>query len=238
MARKRETIDHAAEAEAARARLRQPSKKVGNRNSAITVEVEDDLGDTCGARLKTTDGFCSKPAGWGTDHVGAGPCRLHGGMTPVGIKSAARTQLAQLAGRELMDVRPMDALLMCVRIAAMEVRVFSEKIDELDPDELLERPSEQIVAGANPEKFWIKKQQELNIWLRAREKAMDRLVRYSKAALDAGVEERQIQLAERMGDILANTVQRIVDDLELTPEQQILFAQTAPRHLRLAAGGA
>ncbi len=234
MARTKETIDHAHEADKARERLRAPSKLKGNKNSSTRVPVPK---DKCGAKLKHTDGFCTKDAGWGTDHVGAGSCRLHGGMTPVGIKSAARVQLSQLAGREMYNVRPMDALLMCVNIAAMEVRVFSEKIDELDPEEILERPSEQVVAGKDPERFWIKKQQELNIWIRAREKAMDRLVRYSKAALDAGVEERQVQLAERMGNLMADTVQRIIDDLDLTPQQATKFTQIAPRHIkRLAVG--
>lgn len=37
------------------------------------VEKRDGSGDPCGL-----------PAGWGTDHVGEGPCKLHGGASPVG----------------------------------------------------------------------------------------------------------------------------------------------------------
>lgn len=38
---------------------------------------------TCGARTKGRVGFCSKPAGWRTDHEGQGKCYLHGGATPI-----------------------------------------------------------------------------------------------------------------------------------------------------------
>lgn len=40
--------------------------------------------------------YCSKPAGWGTDHVGAGACKLHGGCNPIdhgGYSATARKTL-------------------------------------------------------------------------------------------------------------------------------------------------
>lgn len=43
---------------------------------------------TCGSKLKKRPGeFCGQPAGWGTDHVGEGRCKLHGGKTPRGADS-------------------------------------------------------------------------------------------------------------------------------------------------------
>lgn len=36
---------------------------------------------------------CGLPAGWGTDHVGAGPCRKHGGGLP-GVSRKAKRELA------------------------------------------------------------------------------------------------------------------------------------------------
>lgn len=39
---------------------------------------------TCGARVKSRPGgTCEQPAGWGTNHVGTGRCKLHGGATPI-----------------------------------------------------------------------------------------------------------------------------------------------------------
>lgn len=37
----------------------------------------------CGRPKRDGTGDCTRPAGWGTDHVGAGACKLHGGRTPV-----------------------------------------------------------------------------------------------------------------------------------------------------------
>ena len=34
---------------------------------------------TCDAQKRGSDGTCSLPAGWGTEHTGEGRCKLHGG---------------------------------------------------------------------------------------------------------------------------------------------------------------
>lgn len=39
--------------------------------------------ERCGAKAKSTGQTCQKSAGWGTDHRGAGRCRIHGGATPI-----------------------------------------------------------------------------------------------------------------------------------------------------------
>lgn len=38
--------------------------------------------EKCGKKNRA-GGPCAKPAGWGTDHPGVGPCKLHGGATPL-----------------------------------------------------------------------------------------------------------------------------------------------------------
>ena len=37
----------------------------------------------CGAARKQGEGPCGQKAGWGTDHPGAGRCKLHGGASPI-----------------------------------------------------------------------------------------------------------------------------------------------------------
>jgi hypothetical protein len=39
-------------------------------------------GKHCNARARQTDGYCGRAAGAGTDHVGTGRCKHHGGCTP------------------------------------------------------------------------------------------------------------------------------------------------------------
>lgn len=41
---------------------------------------------TCGAKTRAGSP-CRLPAGWGTDHVGEGRCKLHGGASPRGVDS-------------------------------------------------------------------------------------------------------------------------------------------------------
>ena len=41
----------------------------------------------CGAKHRNREGICGLPAGWGTDHVGEGRCKHHGGLTPRGAAS-------------------------------------------------------------------------------------------------------------------------------------------------------
>ena len=65
----------------------------------------------CGA--KTRGGKqCQQPAGWGTEHVGQGRCKLHGGKAgaPIvtGRYSIKRTELAHKAQRFVNDDAPGD----------------------------------------------------------------------------------------------------------------------------------
>ena len=59
----------------------------------------------------------------------------------------------------------------------------------------------------------------------------DRVARISKAALDAGVAERQIRLAEKYGEAIAALIQGILGDLSLTRRQQAEVPQVVRRHL-------
>lgn len=44
--------------------------------------------NVCGRKKRDGSGdMCALPAGWGTDHVGDGACKLHGGSTPRGRDS-------------------------------------------------------------------------------------------------------------------------------------------------------
>lgn len=56
--------------------------------------------DCCGAKTRG-GGVCSLPAGWGTDHLGQGKCKLHGGATP--IKSGRYSKIKRDSLRELIQ---------------------------------------------------------------------------------------------------------------------------------------
>lgn len=46
-------------------------------------------------------GFCTQPAGWGTDHPGQGKCKLHGGASP--IKTGRYSSIKRDSLRERLD---------------------------------------------------------------------------------------------------------------------------------------
>lgn len=58
----------------------------GNRRQSQKQPADQRLafrppGSLCNARLARQDGYCTNAAGEGTDHVGYGRCKLHGGIT-------------------------------------------------------------------------------------------------------------------------------------------------------------
>lgn len=200
----------------------------------------------CGA-LRGNKQPCQREAGWGTEHVGAGPCRSHdtGWVHARGEKKAeyARPLLTQLTGLNI-DVNPMDALLMCVRISAAEVAYFSEKISLLKDDEVMHQEVfQQTTVSQNgdskPSKRVTKTERGkvLNMWIKARKDSLNDLARFSKMALDAGVDERMVRLHEDMGDKLANMIRGVLEELQLSVEQNEAAPQIVRKHLKLISEG-
>jgi hypothetical protein len=68
----------------------------------------------------------------------------------------------------------------------------------------------------------------------------DRLVKMCEVAHRMGIEERQLELTERHGAMLASVLRAVIGDAELglDADQQNVARQVAARHLRLVAGGA
>lgn len=62
----------------------------------------------CTALSRTTGDQCGKRAGWGTDHVGAGMCRIHGGSTPTPTHIVSEYGIDTLVERYINDPRIFD----------------------------------------------------------------------------------------------------------------------------------
>ncbi|RMI47594.1 hypothetical protein EBO15_01450 [Actinomadura harenae] len=70
------------------------------------------------------------------------------------------------------------------------------------------------------------------MWMELYQSERVHLARVAKAALDAGVAERQVRLAEQQGELLAGAINRILDGLNLSSEQWARVADVVPRELR------
>ncbi len=97
------------------------------------------------------------------------------------------------------DVMPDDALRLCVRIAVGEVVYASQQIALL-PDSSAERDG------------------RLHPWIRVRQQAVDLLARVSTMALDAGVVEREAEVARLSGAQLASALRAALAGLGLAVE--------------------
>jgi hypothetical protein len=170
-------------------------------------------GRRCGARARH-GGRCKLPAGHGTDHVGFGSCKLHGGATPAGRESAkrarARTEVAVFGLP--VDIDPRDALLQEVCRTAGHVAWLRDRIASLPEAEL-------------PSSAWVPLYQE----------EREHLVRVSKSAADAGVQERSVRVAEEQGRLLAGVIRAILGELDLSEFQRAVAPMIVRRHLMALA---
>ena len=81
-------------------------------------------GEHCNARNRSGS-YCELPAGWGTDHVGEGRCKLHGGASPVRHGLYSKVTKHRLADR-IAEVREREDLLELREQVAVQVSVVQE----------------------------------------------------------------------------------------------------------------
>jgi hypothetical protein len=148
----------------------------------------------CAARTRN-GGLCKQPAGHGTPHPGKGPCKLHGGCMPNVVKRYATIEAREAIGKwgiEL-DIDPFEGILASVRMAYGAVAAFKARLkDDSKPD------SPEVIA-----------------WMAAQKHA----AQIAKMAIDAGIAERQVQIAERMAEQIAMAYEDALADEDLSPEQ-------------------
>lgn len=210
------------------------------------------LEDQCGAHKKG-GGTCTRPKGWGTDHQGFGNCKFHGGATKTGRKHAATQEAHAMATSGVvmgmpLDVDPHEALLHCVRITAGEVAYATSMVHKLSEEEALtqarsEEYKPQVgldTEGSIKRDLGIDKvtlaSQSLNIWIQVRQQAVDKLAKYSKMAIDVGVAERQVRLAETKGEEIATALKAIMSELGLNQKQSALLPEAIRKHLTAIEG--
>lgn len=191
------------------------------------ADIEKQL---CGA--KKTDGSgktCVLVAGFGTDHLGWGKCKWHGGNSRSLRVAAAREEAKALVERlrilSPVEIEPADALLQEVHRSASVVAFLDQAIREEVGDSNMDLIT-MTEQGWRPRAF-------MDVWTEQRA----HLAKVAKMALDAGVAERQVKLAEEQGAMLANVIRAIFTDPELgaTAAQKAAFPAVARRHL-LAIG--
>lgn len=148
----------------------------------------------------------SKRSGQRCEHrvIGGGPCHLHGGKAPQ-VRQARERRIA-LAEALARDPRrdPGDVLR-----------------DVLHTNDHLMRKARAEVDADRPTAATMARLLE----------ATERAGRWAKTSLDAEVDQRQTQVLEAHAAMLAGVIQRVLDRLALTPEQQQLVHIVVPEEL-------
>jgi hypothetical protein len=166
----------------------------------------------CGAKKKNGE-TCRAFAGQGTDHLGVGNCKFHLGNTKNHQVNAVvqETQRRMVKLGMPIEVHPHEALLHMLYLASGHVAWLREEIAATDD------------LGTF----------EARVMVELYGEERDRVAKIAKAALDAGVAERQVRMAEEYGDLLYRFIQGIFGDpeLALTPTQQERLPDLLRRHL-------
>lgn len=189
----------------------------------------------CGAKKRQGEGDCRRPAGWGTNHVGEGPCKLHGGSTPT-VSRGARLTLVDRKARELMatyglpiEISAEQGILEEVHRTAGHVAWLQDVVRNLEPEDLVWGITQKKSGG---EDWGTTEAAEPNVWLKLYREERAHLAKVCADAIRCGIEERRVKLAEQQGQLVANVIRAILGDLDLTAEQQARVPDVVPRHLR------
>lgn len=180
----------------------------------------------CGAKKKD-GGQCKRPAGAGTEHVGVGQCRHHGGSTPNANQNAALVTARSYMDADgvLPDVSPIDGLLYCVQRASQKAMYARRQQVRLETAEGSFDPGQLDADG------------RVLPWARAEQEQLRDLARFSKMALDAGVAERQVRIAERVGQSITAALEGALHGVDLEPAVRArVVASFSERLMQLEAG--
>ena len=200
----------------------------------------------CGARKRQGSGTCQREAGWGTDHLGSGSCKLHGGCTRNHNLAALRAEAVD-ASRQFggfIDIDPADALLLLVGKAAANVAFWGARVEQLDQSGQVRVEREGGASSTMIEASIVGRNHAgdgaIHVAAAQFGDWCDRLVRYAKTAIDAGIAERHVRLAEAQGKLVGDLLRAIFGDPELglSDGQRQAAEVVANRHLSVLAARA
>lgn len=142
--------------------------------------------DKCGANGRSGNP-CARPAGWGTDHVGIGRCKLHGGSTPSHQRSAAIARAEQACDTLGIPIETdgISALTNRLWEAEGDLCFYREQVAALGEDitEMEEGGGEYAASKRVP-----------HVLVTLYHQAEERSARIAAECIKAGVEQRRLEL--------------------------------------------
>lgn len=191
-------------------RSKNAQREADRRQQAVKDEA-----NFCGA-IKRNGSPCHREAGWGTDHKGYGRCKHHTGSTHSGKLAAAKAETSDMATS--LRVTPAQGLLGVLHLAAGQLQFVTQKVAELPEKDLL--VNTPFGTAENP-------------WLRLQRQIMQDVAKFSRSAADMGIQERQQNLAETQTSLVAQLMEKVLGELDLTPAQRKQVGPAIREHLTL-----
>lgn len=181
-------------------------------------------------------GPCQNVAGKKTPHLGYGKCHRHGGNSPSHLASAekAMAQDACLTLGVQVPIDPVEGLLRLYWEVNGNLAFYRSLLDELDthpePDEYVIEEDEygELIAKGT----WLRGEPGLygrtyhvsgtptgeakpHIILQMYNEEVDRAAKIAKMCTDTNISDRQMKMAEQMGNTLAEVINLILGDLKV-----------------------
>jgi hypothetical protein len=170
--------------------------------------------ETCGAQRANQEPgvLCDNVAGEGTEHLGVGRCKFHGGSTPSHNQSA-QVELARRACDRLglrVEVSPIESLLDAVYEASGNVEYYRSLVAQLpshpEDDEMVGfdkndkpqyRHGDPGIYGKTYHVSGLPTgEAKKHILVQMYDDERDRLAKYRHDAISLGIESRRVQLEE------------------------------------------
>lgn len=184
-------------------------------------------------------------------------CRMHGGSSPQAreagkiraAKMAAHDEARRMVARAGTDADPIEHLLESLHRSAALVEVWGRMVADLDN-------RGEVEAGDIPGRIrgWTEWSDEdadydpllvrnskgrwrLHPFVEEYQEALDRRAKFAKLALDAGVAERRVQIAEDQAELVADAVRAAVDGMDVDDQAKQDAVKRAAGRLRVLDGG-
>jgi hypothetical protein len=184
---------------------------------------------------------------------------MHGAAAPQ-VKRAAAKRLAIAEAQRLVatagiDLNPLDYLVDSLRRAYQWMRVWGVMIADLDDfgeqqarernalrgEMHYEKASEsaqqrgeslQVIAPEPLLGLNYRGEATIHPFVEQYERAMERVAKFAKLAIDAGIDEARLQLEAKQVEIAVRAFEAMLDELGLNGDQKQEARQTYARHLQ------
>lgn len=210
--------------------------------SGDPMPSEQPLAGRCGARTRN-GGYCTQ---WPVGGAGAGRCKVHGGLAPQ-VRAAQERRaeerriegaLAKLLDQAKPDYQhPIEGLLEVVSRTGAMMTMLGDLVGRLEAEplgetELLASEDGDIISRITPTLYGPDHNGDgaphvlvglYGVWT-------DRHVKACKTAIDAGLDERTVRLAERQGEMIHRVLSGVLDELGVGDRPEV--PQIVARHLR------